>query len=474
MSLTQTLFSILPEVRKPEQKYLPFKTKIKWTLILLLAYFIMGIIPLYGLGENSLKNLDLLAVILGAQFGTIISLGIGPLVTASIVLQLLSGSGILKIDTSTEEGRAYFQGLQKIFSIFFVIFEAIIYVFLGGLSPALGFSPWVLVIQLIAGGILIMLMDDLCTKWGIGSGISLFIAAGVSLQIFIGAFSPLSEAAAASSNLPLSQKLGFPFTSQPPIGRFWVLIKSLIEGSISSALRAFATIAATVAVFALAVYIQAMKVEVPLSFGKVRGYGIRWPLKFTYTSNIPVILIAALLANVQLFARLLESKGHPWLGTFSGNAPISGIVLWLNGPNILDILFTGAVNILPALAQAAVYALFMIIGSVIFSIFWVQTSGMDAKTVSKQLMATGLQVSGFRRDERVLESILSRYIMPLTVMGAITVGFLAAMADLSGALSRGTGILLTVMIIYKFYEDIAQQHMMEMHPALQKFMGEGK
>jgi len=70
----------------------------------------------------------------------------------------------------------------------------------------------------------------------------------------------------------------------------------------------------------------------------------------------------------------------------------------------------------------------------------------------------------------VLEQILKRYIFPLTVMGAIAVGFLAASADILGALSRGTGILLSVMIVYKLYEDIAQQHMMDMHPALRKMM----
>ena len=471
MSIIQKLLGVLPEVRGPSQRYLPFKTKLKWTLLILVAYFVLGVIPLYGLGINALKNLDLLAVILGAQFGTIISLGIGPLVTSSIVLQLLTGSGILKIDTTTSEGRKYFQGIQKIFSLFFVLFEAIIYVFLGGLLPASGFSPWVLVLQLIVGGILIMLMDEVSAKWGIGSGISLFIAAGVALQIFIGLFSPLSEAAAAAADIPLSQKLGFPFTSQPPVGRLWVVIKSLLEGSLVTAMRAAATILATMAVFALAIYIQAMKVEIPLSFGKVRGYGIRWPLKFMYTSNIPVILIAAFLANIQLLARLLESKGYAILGTFAGNAPASGIVLWLSGPNILEALLTGAVNILPLLGQALVYMFFMVLGSVVFSYFWVQTSGMDAASVAKQLLASGLQVSGFRRDERVLESILKRYILPLTIMGAITVGILAAIADLSGALSRGTGILLTVMIIYNFYESIAQQHLMEMHPAIRKMMG---
>jgi preprotein translocase subunit SecY len=86
------------------------------------------------------------------------------------------------------------------------------------------------------------------------------------------------------------------------------------------------------------------------------------------------------------------------------------------------------------------------------------------------MMASGLQIPGFRKDQRVLERLLNRYINPLTVMGAIAVGFLAAIADVTGALTGGTGILLTVMIIYKLYEDISKQHMMDMNPALRKFM----
>ena len=114
---------------------------------------------------------------------------------------------------------------------------------------------------------------------------------------------------------------------------------------------------------------------------------------------------------------------------------------------------------------------FMIIGSIIFSFFWVQTSGMDARSQAKQIMSSGLQIPGFRRDERILQHVLKRYITPLTIMGGSTVGLLAASADLLGALSRGTGILLAVMIIYKLYEAIAKEHMMDMHPSLRKMMG---
>jgi preprotein translocase subunit SecY len=100
-----------------------------------------------------------------------------------------------------------------------------------------------------------------------------------------------------------------------------------------------------------------------------------------------------------------------------------------------------------------------------------QTAGMDAATQARQIMASGLQIPGFRRDERVVESLLSRYILPLTIMGGATVGLLAGLADLMGSLTHGTGLLLTVMIIYRLYEDIAQQHMMDMYPGLRKMMG---
>ena len=293
---------------------------------------------------------------------------------------------------------------------------------------------------------------------GFGSGVSLFIAAGVSSSIFVRAFSPLNSVG--------SWAFG---SGQAPIGQVWVFFQSLMNRNPLGAGIALAAILATVFVFAFSVYAQAMKIEIPLSFGRVRGHGIRWPLKFLYTSNIPVILTAALLANIQLWARLLENWGKPILGTFIGNTPASGFVLWVFPPNIVQGLITGTVSGLD-FAHAGVYMLLMIGGAVLFSIFWVQTSGMDAAAQAKQMMSSGLQIPGFRRDPRVLEAILNRYIPSLTILGGIAIGVLAASADLMGALANGTGILLAVMIIYKLYEEIAQQHMMDMHPSLRKMM----
>jgi preprotein translocase subunit SecY len=457
----QKIASFLPEVTRPLKKKLGFNEKLKWTGIVLVLYYVLLHIPLYGLGQNSLDQFEALSIILGASFGSLISLGIGPIVTASIVLQLMVGSGILNFDLTKPEDRANFQSMQKVVQISFVILEAIIYVIMGGLAPnpvlagttAFTFYQVVLILQLFIGGYMLILMDELVQKWGFGSGISLFIAAGVSRQIFITALSPFSS----------------PTNPGVPIGRIPFLLYALRASDPTGALLAIVAIIATIAVFMLAVYGQAMKVEIPLSFGRVRGYGIRWPLKFIYTSNIPVILIAALLANIQLWARLLQNWGYPLLGTFSGNSPATGLVKWVNSPNIINALVVGNATG-EIVLQSIVYIAVMVIGSVFFSMMWVKTSNMGADAQAKQILASGLQIPGFRRDPRVLESILNRYIPSLTVMGGAVVGFLAAFADLSGALSRGTGILLTVMIIYKLYEDIAKQHAYDMHPALRKFM----
>jgi len=462
MSWYKQILYNLPEVAPPTQRKLGFKEKLKWTLLILVLFFVLGLIPLFGLGQNALQQFQILSIILGAEFGSIISLGIGPIVTASIVLQLLNGSGLIKFDLSTHEGKKTFQGVQKLLSLFFIIFEGAIYVFMGGLAPPEALAgttsfftlELLLVFQLCLGGILIMFMDEVVSKWGFGSGLSLFIAAGVSKSVFIRALSPL------------------PSPNNPEImtGAIPALFQSLARGDPQTALLMLAGVVSTVLVFVIAVYAQSMKVEIPLSFGRIRGHGIRWPLSFVYTSNIPVILISALIANIQLWAHLLQRWGYPVLGTFAGNTPATGFVAWIASPDIVGKLIRGSLTFADV-SHSLVYMVFLIVGAVVFSWFWVQTSGMDAKSQAQQMMKSGLQVPGFRKDARVLERLLERYITPLTVMGAIVVGILAGLADISGALTNGTGLLLTVMIIYRLYEDIAKQHLMDMNPMMRKFMG---
>ena len=449
----------LPEVKGPLEKRLGFNVRLKWTLVILAFFFVLSNIPLHGLSNNALADFAYLSIILGASFGSIMSLGIGPIVTASIVLQLLVGAKLLNIDLTKPEGKKTFQGLQKVFAMAFCLFEALIFVLMKGLQAQPGFE-WLLILQLFLGGLLVIFMDEVVSKWGFGNGVGLFIVGGVAAELFTRAFGFINK-------IPTDTGSKFIFCWSDPngcTGRVWSSISSVINQNPGAAAISFAAIAVTVIIFLVVVYTQAIKVEVPLSFGRVRGYGIRWPLSFFYTSNIPVILTSALLANLQLGVSLLGRAGKI--------DPLT-VANWINGPGgsvgLLGLIITGGATGINYV-QALVYLLIMIGGSVMFALFWMKTANMDAASQANQISSSGLQIPGFRRDPRIIETILNRYIVPLTIMGGAAVGMLAAFADLGGALVRGTGILLAVMIIYRMYEDIAQQHALDMNPMARKFM----
>ncbi len=501
----------LPAVASPIQK-LTFKAKLKWTGIILIIYYILSQITAYGVDMSRLQTLALFELLLGARFGSIMSLGIGPIVTASIILQLVVGSKLINWDLRSEQGKIMFQGTQKLFGIALSFVEAAVFVLMGAIPAQAPELAAVVIVQFALGGILVIFMDELISKWGIGSGISLFIVAGVSSQIIAGALNPFA------TNCPGGARICLPSASNPPIGRLPLSVFFIGIGDPLQAFLAIMPLIATVVVFFLVVYVNAIKVEIPLAFGSIRGFGRRWPLKFLYTSNIPVILVAALAANGLLFARSAAQAGNPWFGTFDSQGnPAGGLAYLFTAPqsDALAVLMTivGLFALLGSLLatrtnkkpwkitalfgllgvlvwfgmgtasgitsllavplsegmRAVTYALFLIIGSVIFSYFWVATSGMDPRAVAEQIEGTGMQIPGYRSDVRVMEQVLTRYIPPLAIMGGAAVGFLAAFADFTGALGTGTGILLSAMIVYQLYEQLAMEHLQDMHPAMRKF-----
>ena len=499
----------LPGVVEPIKRQ-TFKEKLKWTGVVLLIYYVMTQVTVYGISKTNYEYFKYLEILLGSTFGSLVTLGIGPIVTASIILQLLVGSKIIPWNLSEEKGRTLFQGTQKLLSVLLCLIEGYVYVAFGAIAAAEGMLP-VVVFQLALGGWIVLFMDEVVSKWGFGSGVSLFIVAGVAKTMILRAFNPLTSDGTISTGI-----------QNPPVGAIPNAGILLGSGEPFAAFLVMLPIIATIIVFLLVVYVQAIRVEIPLAFSTVRGFGRRWPLKFLYSSNIPVILIAALLANVQVFAKMLAQRGgSEWLGVFdaSGN-PIGGLVFFLSHPRttaiagimisiglfaLIGALFvyftkrsgglkivlisgvagglvwyfgisamglTSLAIITPIdIARLFTYAAFMIGGSVMFSIFWVNTAGMDSKTVASQIESTGMQIPGFRRDIRIIEKVLDRYIPALAVLGGAAVGFLAAFADFTDALGTGTGILLAVMIVHQLYEQIAMQHMEDMHPALRRFFG---
>jgi preprotein translocase subunit SecY len=116
----------------------------------------------------------------------------------------------------------------------------------------------------------------------------------------------------------------------------------------------------------------------------------------------------------------------------------------------------------------------MVIGGVIFALFWVETTGMGPKAVSEQIRDSGMSIPGFRRDPKIIERVMQRYIPKVTVIGGAFIGFLAVIAGFFGTIGNvgGTSLLLAVSITYQLYEQLANEEVMEMHPMLRTFLGE--
>ncbi|MDR2874161.1 MAG: preprotein translocase subunit SecY [Methanobrevibacter sp.] len=443
------LFALIPQVKSPTYRQ-GFKDKIKWTGIILILYFFLCQIPLYGLSNTAVDQFQSLRAVLAGSFSSIMTLGIGPIVTSSIVLQVLVGTKILNLDLSKHEHKSLFQSTQKVLAVIITVFEALVLVKTGNLTAIDSSYEWIMLLQLVIGAILILYLDEVISKWGFGSGVGLFIAAGVSQTIVIRSFNFMPNPS-SPDQLP---------------GMIPHFIQSIISGSPDPSV--LVPLIATIVVFLIAVYGESMRVEIPISHGQMKGHGRirgnvgKYPLKFIYASNMPVILTSALLVNVQLMAATFQRMGFPILGTVSLGRPISGIALYLTTPQF-DILMTNPLRVL-------VYAIFFLACCIIFSILWVEIGGLGADKIAEQLHSSGIQIPGFRSSKTQLKKIMRRYIPALTVLGGVFVGLLAFGADLTNAAGGGTGVLLTVGIVYKLYEEIAQEQLMDMHPLFRRFL----
>ena len=502
----------LPAVTRPEG-HVHFRTKMMWIVLILVVYFAMTNIVIYGL--NAETRVDLFAqyraILAGAQF-SLMHLGIGPIVTGSIIMQLFTGAKIIKLNLKEEEDKAVYQGTQKLMVIIMIVVESVPQVY-GFMEPSDKFSNsmgslWaghglalaqsLIVVQLVVGSYLVFLMDEVVSKWGIGSGISLFIAAGVAQQIFTGSLNwhPANTADAISPQNPpagtipktiyLFHHMSAPELSSQGYERIFLAQPNPMVALIG-----------TIAIFLFVAYTESSRIELPLAHGGARGARGRYPIKLIYASNIPVILMAALLANVSMFSMLfwnhpsfqnVPGLGHNWMVGYyaeGSTRPSGGLAFYLSSINgvgdwMLPLLSGGYLDQmgidksrLQIGLHVLVYVGVMVFGSILFAKFWIETTNMGPEAVASQIESSGMQIPGFRRDPRVMKRVLERYIPVVTVISGATVGALAAIADLIGTVGNasGTGVLLAVGIMIQLYDAIGREQMMEMHPVLRGFFG---
>ncbi|EMA17964.1 preprotein translocase subunit SecY [Haloarcula argentinensis] len=476
----------MPAVRKPD-RHIPFKRKLAWTAGVLVLYFFLTNVMLFGLDiTRDQAVFGRFSSILASGQGSVLQLGIGPIVTASIVLQLLGGANLLGLDTQNDpRDQILYQGLQKLLVLVMICLTGLPMVFAGNFLPvdtqvaqSLGIGTagvqWLIFAQMFVGGLLILLMDEVISKWGVGSGIGLFIVAGISQRLVGGL---LTHPVIGGQQYGIILTWIRMATGDVPIGPVFSSdgLQALLftQGHL---LQLFTTLL----IFAIVVYAESVRVEIPLSNARVKGARGRFPVKLIYASVLPMIFVRAIQANIQFLGRILRAQLQSlpaWLGVYANGRPVGGLFYFLapiHSPRDWMWFLGGATQpVWKVLLRMGIDLTFMIAGGAIFAVFWVETADMGPEPTAQQIHSSGMQIPGFRQNVGVIEKVLERYIPQVTVLGGALVGLLAVMANMLGTIGGvgGTSLLLTVSITYKLYEEIAEEQLMEMHPMMRQLFG---
>merc|ERR1711968_5301 len=461
LSFIKPLMPILPEVSSPEGKRkIPFKEKLLWTGITLFIYLVCSQIPLYGIkNTKSADPFYWLRVILASNRGTLMELGISPIVTAGMIMQLLAGVRLIDVDQSLPEPRALFGASQKILGIIITLVEAFAYVMSGnyGDIKEIGATNAILIIlQLFIAGVIVIILGELLQKgYGLGSGISLFIATNICETIVWKAFSPTT----------ISTGRGTEFEGAV-IALFHLLvtrsdkIRALKEAFYRQNLPNVTNLLATVLVFIIVIYFQGFRVDLPVKSQKQRGQQGSYPIKLFYTSNIPIILQTARVSNLYFFSQLLYKRYRDnifvnllgqWreLDYSQQSIPVGGLAYYVSPPANLS-------EIIEDPLHALVYLSFMLTACALFSKTWIDVSGSSPKDVDRQLRDQNMTLMGYRQTE--MKKVLRRYIPIAAAFGGMCIGALTVIADFMGAIGSGTGILLAVTIIYQYFEIFVKEN----------------
>jgi len=457
--LVKPLMPIIPEVQKPE-KAINFKEKMLWTSLTLLIFLVCSQIPLYGIVSSGASDpLYWMRVILASNRGTLMELGISPIVTSSMVMQLLTGVKILSVGED-EDSKACMRAAEKLVGMLITIGQGSAYI-LGGMYGDVRDLGWgngaMILLQLLVSGIIVLCLDEMLQKgYGLGSAISLFIATNICETIIWKSFSPhtVNYGRGVEYEGAIIATIHLLMTRNDKV-------RALKEAFYRPNLPNLTNLLATIFIFVVVIYFQGFRVDVPIKSQRMRGYQTTYPIKLFYTSNMPIILQTALVSNMFFISQILYKKfpSNIFIALFgswetyenSGQSfPVGGFCYYISPPNALAEIFTDPLHFF-------FYVAFVLGTCALFSKTWIEVSGSSPKDVAKQIFDQKMMIVGHRASEGATLAYLKRYIPTAAAFGGLCIGFLSISADFMGAIGSGTGILLAVSIIYQYYEQFVKE-----------------
>jgi len=453
----QPAMAAIPEVQQYPRNANPAesaKYKMFWTIGILMIYLVCSQIPLYGIQKMAGDDpLYWTRVILASNRGTLMELGISPIITAGMIMQLLLGAKVINLNLQNESEKNLFDKTSKLAALLIGLLEAVVYVWSGmyGEIATIGAVNAVLiVVQLTLAAVLVTYLDEILSAGhGMGSAISIFIATNVCEEIIWKSFSPMSygqEFEGAIVNL------------------FYLLIFK--ENKLAAIQGAFYrdfgpninNLMATVFIFLLVIYLQGWQVSIGIHRTGVNNSLQPYNIKLFYTSNMPIILMSALISNVFFVSKMLYKRfGSFFLVRLLGrwkeasmggqSYPVSGLAYYISPPHSLT-------NMISDPLHGIIYVLFILGACALFSKTWADISGQSPSNVYKSLRDQGFTGKG---GDRVMKTRLYMKIGTASILSGIFVGLLTIVADFLGAIGSGTGILLTVGIIFEMMEQYKEE-----------------
>ena len=400
------------------------RKRILFIVIILGIFRLLTTIPIPGIDPAKLATLignsqflGLLNLFSGGGLSnlSIMMLGVGPYITATIIMQLLTlMSPKLKAmyQEEGESGRAKFSQYSRMITLPLALLQATGFLILlqkeGVVSSLSIFSFVTNIIVISAGSVLLMWLGELITEFGIGNGVSLIIFAGIIARL------PTSISSLASTYDP----------SQLPL---YIVLVAL----------------ALVVIYAV-VYITEAERPVPVTYAKqVRGQKVYGgvstyiPLRVNQAGVIPIIFALSILLFPQMIFNFMAS---------SANVIIKNIAT------------VGLSVVNNAWLYDGIYFLLVFV----FTYFYTAVT-FDPIVISENLQRSGAFVPGVRPGHPTAE-YLSKIVTRITMVGALFLGAVAVLplilrsttGNASFAIG-GTALLIVVSVVIDLVKNIDAQ-----------------
>ncbi len=403
------------------------RKKIIFVLAMLAAFRLFATIPIPGVDPIKLHSFlegnqffGLLNIFSGGALSnlSIVMLGVGPYITATIIMQLLTMLIPRLKEIYQEEGEAgrkRFNQYSRFLTVPLAFLQGYALLLMLEKQGVLGhltmFGRITNIVIVMAGSVLLMWIGELITEYGIGNGVSLMIFAGIVARI--------------PSDI---QQTLFTFDpSQVPL-----ILGFLIAGFL---------------IVAGVIVITEGERPIPVSYAKrIRGmrvYGgvsTYLPLRVNQAGVIPIIFALSILLFPQMLANLLAGVQ---------NAGIQG----------------AAQMIVAAMSNAWVYAILYFALVFLFTYFYTAVT-FDPEAISSNLQKSGAFVPGIRPGRPTAE-YLSKTLTRITLVGAVFLGLIAvlplAMRAITGLVALtigGTALLIVVSVVLETIKQIQAQVVM--------------